>query len=224
VAACPKFAAYKREEDGIVLIDQSRCEGHRFCIKGCPYKKTYFNTAKKRTQKCVFCYPRLEQLPASYNPPQPPRENFCFNQCVGRIRFVGYHNPDDPNNLAKNVNKLILGFSDKYSGAAIPGMALRLHPEYGTEPNVFYIPPLSPPALDGKKSPTTGTQRIPADYLATVFGDSAQQPMADRIARIQQIFNTLLTERAKMAAGGKSELIEILGAHSEADRLQLHLG
>src|SRR5574341_367897 len=128
VAACPKQVPYKREEDGIVLIDQERCEGYRFCIKGCPYKKPYFNPELQKSQKCIFCYPRVEQLPGSYAPPQPPRVSFCFNQCVGRIRYVGYFNPNipvmDAYNQAKNVNKLI----DKWR------VALRLHPEYGTEP------------------------------------------------------------------------------------------
>ena len=39
VATCPSGAIYKREEDGIVLIDQDKCRGWRMCITGCPYKK-----------------------------------------------------------------------------------------------------------------------------------------------------------------------------------------
>src|SRR3990172_1510821 len=39
VGACPSGAAYKREEDGIVLIDQTRCRNWRYCISSCPYKK-----------------------------------------------------------------------------------------------------------------------------------------------------------------------------------------
>ena len=41
--ACPRQAIYKREEDGIVLIDEERCNGYRFCMEACPYKKIYFN-------------------------------------------------------------------------------------------------------------------------------------------------------------------------------------
>jgi nitrate reductase beta subunit len=40
VATCPSGAIYKREEDGIVLIDQDKCRGWRMCITGCPYKKS----------------------------------------------------------------------------------------------------------------------------------------------------------------------------------------
>ena len=43
VASCPSGAMYKREEDGIVLVDQDKCRGWRFCVSGCPYKKVYFN-------------------------------------------------------------------------------------------------------------------------------------------------------------------------------------
>ena len=43
VASCPSGALYKRDEDGIVLVDQERCRGWRYCVSGCPYKKVYFN-------------------------------------------------------------------------------------------------------------------------------------------------------------------------------------
>ncbi len=33
-------AIYKREEDGIVLIDRDKCRGWRLCISGRPYKKS----------------------------------------------------------------------------------------------------------------------------------------------------------------------------------------
>ncbi|MCL4131826.1 UNVERIFIED_CONTAM: hypothetical protein GTU68_058204 [Idotea baltica] len=65
-AACPSGAIYKREEDGIVLIDQEKCRGWRMCISGCPYKKIYFN-------------PRIEAG-------QP---TICSETCVGRIRYLG---------------------------------------------------------------------------------------------------------------------------------------
>ena len=29
---------YKRDEDGIVLVDQDACRGWRYCMTGCPYK------------------------------------------------------------------------------------------------------------------------------------------------------------------------------------------
>ncbi len=213
LAACPKNAIYKRDEDGVVLIDQSRCEGYRRCVAACPYKKIYYNAAKKKSQKCIFCYPRLEQ-DTGPNEFQPPRENFCFNQCTGRIRFAGFHDANnDAYNNRFNVNKLV----DKW------GVALRLHPEYGTSPNLFYVPPLSPPTFENGK--LTDTRRIPVETLAQMFGDDASSTPGDqsRIDRIEDIFRILEAERAIVAAGGQSELVDILVAREEKDRLQLYL-
>lgn len=79
VASCPSGAIYKREEDGIVLIDQDKCRGWRMCISGCPYKKIYFNWKSGKSEKCIFCYPRIEAG-------QP---TVCSETCVGRIRYLG---------------------------------------------------------------------------------------------------------------------------------------
>ena len=59
-ASCPSGAIYKREEDGIVLVDQDRCRGWRMCVSGCPYKKIYFNHRTGKAEKCTFCFPRIE--------------------------------------------------------------------------------------------------------------------------------------------------------------------
>ena len=193
--ACPRQSIYKREEDGIVLIDQDRCRGYRYCVHGCPYKKVYYNPMTKKSEKCIFCYPRLEQ----------GEGNFCVTQCVGRVRWVGYDN--NPN---ANVNKLV----------DVWRVGLRLHPEFGTEPNCFYVPPISAPTYDGQGN-VTGNSRIPVEQLAAMFGDTKSQNMASRIARVEEIFGILETERAKVAAGGSSELMDILISRSEADRVQL---
>ena len=91
--ACPRKAIYKREEDGIVVLDQERCQGYRYCIKACPYKKIYFNEVTGKSEKCIFCYPRLEK----------GEVNACAAQCPGRLRFVGLL--DDPESP---VHKLVL--------------------------------------------------------------------------------------------------------------------
>jgi nitrate reductase / nitrite oxidoreductase, beta subunit len=76
VASCPSGAMYKREEDGIVLVDQDACRSWRFCVTGCPYKKVYFNWGTGKAEKCTLCYPRIEAG-------QP---TVCSETCVGRIR------------------------------------------------------------------------------------------------------------------------------------------
>ena len=78
-ASCPSGAIYKREEDGIVLVDQDRCRGWRMCVSGCPYKKIYFNHKTGKAEKCTFCFPRIEVgLPT-----------VCSETCVGRLRYIG---------------------------------------------------------------------------------------------------------------------------------------
>ena len=79
LAACPRKAIYKREEDGIVLIDQDKCRGWRMCVSACPYKKIYFNWSSGKSEKCIFCYPRIESG-------QP---TVCSETCVGRLRYLG---------------------------------------------------------------------------------------------------------------------------------------
>ena len=168
-ASCPSGAIYKREEDGIVLVDQDRCRGWRMCITGCPYKKIYFNHKTGKAEKCTFCYPRIEVgIPT-----------VCSETCVGRLRYIGLvlydadkvleaaSAPDDVD-LYQSQLGVFLDPEDPEvrraaEAAGIPGdwveaarrspvkklimdykVALPLHPEYRTMPMVWYIPPLSP--------------------------------------------------------------------------------
>ena len=62
-----------------MLIDHDKCRGWRLCISGCPYKKIYFNWKSGKSEKCIFCYPRIEAG-------QP---TICSETCVGRIRYLG---------------------------------------------------------------------------------------------------------------------------------------
>lgn len=143
--SCPRKAIYKRQEDGIVLIDQERCSGYRYCIKSCPYKKIYFNEVTGKSEKCIFCYPRLEK----------GQVNACAAQCPGRIRFVGLlDDPESPVHKLVHVYKVGLG----------------LFPEKGTHPNVYYVPPFNPPK-DGKAGKSIiEDPRLPLDYLIYLFG------------------------------------------------------
>jgi nitrate reductase beta subunit len=171
VASCPSGAMYKRAEDGIVLVDQDRCRGWRFCVSGCPYKKVYFNHRTGKAEKCTFCYPRIEQA-------QP---TICSETCVGRLRYLGlflydadrvldaaatpdtqhlyeaqlgvFLDPHDPTIQAEAARAGIphdwiqaAQRSPVYELAVRHKVALPLHPEYRTLPMVWYIPPLSPVA------------------------------------------------------------------------------
>ncbi|UOF91862.1 nitrate reductase subunit beta [Fodinisporobacter ferrooxydans] len=169
VASCPSGAMYKREEDGIVLVDQENCRGWRFCVSGCPYNKVYFNWNTQKAEKCNFCYPRIEAgLPT-----------ICSETCVGRIRYLGvvlydadrvkeaasvtdvkdlypaqlsvFLDPFDPEVIHEarkaGINDAWINSAQNspvYKLAMKWRIALPLHPEYRTLPMVWYVPPLSP--------------------------------------------------------------------------------
>lgn len=173
VRACPSGAIYKRE-DGIVLIDQSLCKGFKACIQACPYKRIFWNSALRFSEKCILCYPRLEEG-------KPP---ICVQACTGKAIFFG--DLADPDSL---VSKLVR----KYK------VALPLHPEYNTQPNIFYIPPVMTPAKGGTDRRPKAEIRIPHTELRHLFG-----PAVDRAAA------TLLEARDAAARGRVSGLIEIL--------------
>ena len=169
VASCPSGSIYKREDDGIVLIDQDKCRGWRMCVSGCPYKKIYYNWKSGKAEKCIFCYPRIEAG-------QP---TVCSETCVGRIRYLGvvlydadriaeaasvvnekdlyqaqldlFLNPNEPKVIAQArldgiPEAWLIGArnSPVYKMAVDWKVALPLHPEYRTLPMVWYVPPLSP--------------------------------------------------------------------------------
>ena len=169
VASCPSGAIYKREEDGIVLIDQDKCRGWRMCVSGCPYKKIYYNWQTGKSEKCILCYPRIEA----------GEPTVCSETCVGRIRYLGVvlYDADRIEEAAsceseqdlydaqlrvfldpfdKEVQKQAIedGVPDAWVEAAMRSpiwkmamdwkVAFPLHPEYRTLPMVWYVPPLSP--------------------------------------------------------------------------------
>ena len=186
LAACPRGAIFKRAQDGVVLVDRERCEGQRYCVAGCPYKKVYFNPGIMKSEKCILCFPRVEKgLPPA-----------CAQQCVGRLRFVGYLDDRE-----SQVWKLVHRWQ----------VALPLHPEYGTQPNVFYVPPLfGPPKYDAQGKPIPDSERIPLAYLESLFGPGVKKALA-----------TLRSEMARRRAGRPSELLDTLIAFKHADMFRL---
>ena len=216
VASCPSGALYKREEDGIVLVDQERCRGWRYCVSGCPYKKVYFNWKSGRSEKCLFCFPRVEAgLPT-----------LCAESCVGRIRYVGLllYDADRIQSAASTENEqslypahleMILDPSDaEIQGAALKSglperfiraavnspvykltkewkLAFPLHPEFRTLPMVWYIPPLSPlvnaPVSSGKSELLLELMRIPAKYLANLLTAGDEAPVRAALGRLMAL-------------------------------------
>ncbi len=128
LSACPRQSIYKRQEDGIVLLDQTRCRGYRECVRGCPYKKVYFNAETRVSEKCIGCYPAVEG----------GRQTQCTITCIGKIRLQGFITTPDRPNRENPLDYLI----------HVAKIALPLYPQFGLEPNTYYIPPVHvPPAF-----------------------------------------------------------------------------
>jgi nitrate reductase beta subunit len=125
LASCPRGATYKRQEDGIVLLDQGRCRGYRECAKACPYKKAFYNPLTGTSEKCIACFPKIEQGL------QPQ----CFVNCIGKIRLAGWISTPDKAQADNPIDYLV----------HIKKVALPLFPQFGLEPNVYYIPPVHAP-------------------------------------------------------------------------------
>lgn len=61
VAACPTGAMSRREEDGIVFVEQDLCVGCKACIMACPWEIPQFNEQSGTVIKCDFCRDRLDE-------------------------------------------------------------------------------------------------------------------------------------------------------------------
>jgi ethylbenzene hydroxylase subunit beta/complex iron-sulfur molybdoenzyme family reductase subunit beta len=174
VEACPHDAVFKRDEDGLVLIDEALCLGDRSCIGACPYKKIDFNRTLGISQKCIGCFPRVDHGVAPV----------CVRSCPARAAFVGFlddeHSP---------VHKLVRRWN----------VALPLHPEFGVEPNVYYVPPLAPQPLHPDGSTDEAGDRIPPAYLESLFGPAVHEALA-----------TLKGELESRRGGRPSDLLDTL--------------
>jgi nitrate reductase beta subunit len=138
LASCPRGSIYKRQEDGIVLLDQARCRGYQECVKGCPYKKVFFNPITGTSEKCIACFPKIEQGI------QPQ----CFVNCIGKIRLAGWISRPENANMENPIDYLV----------HVRKVALPLFPQFGLEPNVYYVPPI----------------HAPVTFLRQMFGPDAE--------------------------------------------------
>jgi len=131
VRVCPTQATWKREADGVVMMDQHRCIGCRYCIVACPYGARSFNWSDPRVhlqtdpnpdfptrtkgvvEKCNFC---AERLARGLKPA-------CVEACSnGALAFGDLEDPD---------SEVALILKEKHS--------IRRKPNLGTSPQVYYL-------------------------------------------------------------------------------------
>jgi Fe-S-cluster-containing dehydrogenase component len=149
VNVCPTGASTRRE-DGIVTVDPDTCAGCEYCVVACPYQQRTLYTDDKKEYfpgqgltelevlgrklyphqpgtviKCNFCKERIDSGIQQGLKPGIDRQATpaCVLTCPAQARHFG--DLDDPDS---NVSKLI---------AARKGY--QLHPEWGTDPSVYYI-------------------------------------------------------------------------------------
>lgn len=145
VKVCPVNATFKRQ-DGIVLIDNLRCIGCRFCVAACPYSARIFNWFEPRDSekykdqpydvelnvpqkkgtisKCLFSADRLRKGELPY----------CVSSCPNGVYWFGDMNEDV---VVNGTTKEAVRFSQliKDNGG------YTYLEELGTKPRVFYLPP-----------------------------------------------------------------------------------
>ncbi|MDP6085610.1 MAG: 4Fe-4S dicluster domain-containing protein [Nitrospinota bacterium] len=176
LAACPRKAIYKRPEDGVVLIDQERCRGYRKCVEACPYKKAMYRVNTRTSEKCVACYPRLEgkeELSGGI-----PWETRCMTSCVGKIRMQGLVDIDSKTGDWADDPQNPIYFLVKKEKVALP-----LYPQFGTEPNGYYIPP----------------RWVPRKFLHQMFGPGVDEAIERYAAPSRELLAVLQLFRAQQA-------------------------
>jgi molybdopterin-containing oxidoreductase family iron-sulfur binding subunit len=113
IDACPLQAISKRG-DGIVLVDEEKCDGCQACLSACPYEALMYDEDRGVARKCTLCAHRVDE----------GLEPFCLVCCeTEAIYFGDLEDPDSP--VARIVARR---------------RAEVLQPELGTEPAVYYCP------------------------------------------------------------------------------------
>ncbi len=144
VKVCPVGATFKRT-DNIVLVDADRCIGCKFCISACPYSARILNWADKESyasndpsyspetqvpgqhgtvSKCDFCpdRARVGKLP------------YCASSCPMGAIYFGDKNEDAVTNGEETL---------RFKELIKERVGYRYLEELGTEPNVYYLPPVN---------------------------------------------------------------------------------
>ncbi|MDA0663797.1 MAG: 4Fe-4S dicluster domain-containing protein [Proteobacteria bacterium] len=124
VTVCPTGASYKRVDDGIVLVDESRCIGCKLCSWACPYGAREFDADAGVMKKCTLCIDRIY----NENLEEVARVPACVSTCPANARHYG-----DFNDPGSNVSKMT---------AARGGYDLM--PEMNCAPTNKYLPPRKP--------------------------------------------------------------------------------
>ncbi|WP_155312901.1 4Fe-4S dicluster domain-containing protein [Desulfosarcina ovata] len=124
IDACPIPGVINRGEDGIVVVDNDKCDGCKACLQACPYDALSFNHESHAVEKCDFCSERLSQnlRPA------------CVASCMGKALTFG--DIDDPES---EVSRLMTKKGVKIIDSLFPSSFREKY-----QPCVYYINTVDP--------------------------------------------------------------------------------
>ncbi len=137
--ACAKVVpdAVVQREDGLVILDPAKAQGHPELVDACPYGAIYWNETLNVAQKCTGCAHLMD------NGWEEPR---CVQACpTDALRFVG---------------------DEELTDDKVAAPLEVLNPEYGTKPRVRYQR-LPKPFMDGVVVDTQGNSVVGAKIVAT---------------------------------------------------------
>jgi len=150
VTVCPTGASYKRQEDGIVLVEESACIGCGLCAWACPYGAREMDQAEGVMKKCTLCVDRIENETL----PEEDRVPACVRTCPAGARHFGDF--ADPESAVSRLTAERGGRD--------------LMPEQGTKPVNKYLPPRP------RDSWSTAEQdRAPTSVLAPLLAPVAEE-------------------------------------------------
>ena len=134
VTVCPTGASYKREEDGIVLVNEDMCIGCKLCSWACPYGAREYDSNEGVMKKCTLCIDKIY----NENLPEESRQPACVSTCPANARHFG--DLGDPDSDVSKMVKSRGGYD--------------LMPEQNTKPVNKYLPPrtrqMGPNAITSK--------------------------------------------------------------------------
>lgn len=148
VTVCPTGASYKREEDGIVLVDQDKCMGCNLCAWACPYGARELDPVQGVMKKCTLCVDRIYDMAL----PEHERQPACVLTCPTGARKFGDF--DDPTSEVSQLKVQRGGFD--------------LMAELGYEPTNTYLPPRAPQTVTTNAKPNKLPNEAPSGIAGWV--------------------------------------------------------